>query len=47
MFINCFDKLVQCAADCKSSGDVEVELFLTLKMLRIRDSCMPVKLGCL
>lgn len=35
VFTNYFDKLVQFAAKCKSSGDVEVMLFLTLKMLWI------------
>ena len=47
VFTNCFDKFVQCVADCKSSSDVKVVLFLTLKMLWIRDSCLPVKLGSL
>lgn len=47
MFTSCFNKLVQCAADCKSSNNVDVLLFLTLKMQGIRESCMPVKLGCL
>ena len=47
VFTNYFDKLVQCVADCKSSGDGKVVLFLTLKMLWIRDSCLPVKLGSL
>lgn len=33
VFTSCFDKFVQCVTDCKSSGDVEVVLFPTLKML--------------
>lgn len=32
VFTNCFDKFVQYVADCKSSGDFELVLFLTLKM---------------
>ena len=47
MYTNGFDKLVQCAIDCKSSGNVEVVLFLTLKMQEIQDSCLSIKLGCL
>ena len=33
VFTSCFDKLVQCVADCMSLGDVEVVLFPTLKVL--------------
>lgn len=47
VFTNCFDKLVQCAINCKSSCDAEVVLFLKLKMLWIRDSCLSAKLECL
>ena len=47
VFTNYFDNLVQCVADCKSTSNVEVVLFLTLKILWIQDSCMSVKLGCL
>ena len=47
VYTNCFDKLVKCVDDCKSSGDGKVLLFITLKMLWIQDSCMPAKLGSL
>lgn len=47
VFTNCFNKLVQCVVDCKSSGNAEVVLFLTLKMLWIPNFCLPAKLGCL
>ncbi|XP_050908678.1 uncharacterized protein LOC127122380 [Lathyrus oleraceus] len=38
VFTNCFDKLVQYAADGKCSDDGKVVLFLTLKMLPVQDS---------
>ncbi|XP_050920025.1 uncharacterized protein LOC127137622 [Lathyrus oleraceus] len=45
--IAAYKSAMLCVADCKSSSDVKVVSFLTLKILWIRDSCLSVKLGSL
>lgn len=45
--LNCFScgALVQCDVDCKNAGVVEVVLFPELEVVRIRDSCLPLRLN--